>query len=801
MTRLALITGITGQDGSYLSELLLEKNYKVFGIVRRNSSVFNYERINHIKDRINLKYGDLTDGSSMVNFINEIISTNKDYEVLEIYNLGAQSHVQISFENPEYTSLVDGIGTLKLLEAIRALAKENQSKIRFYQASTSEMYGQVLETPQKETTPFNPQSPYACAKVYSHFIVKNYREGYNLFACSGILFNHETLAAFMPVIFKQDNVINIKPISEVVKYHTRFDGLLVNEKLNKYQEGCVETELYIWDNNDWTKVLFASGYPHDLNNNKNPKFIISKNAAYMVTGNHEIIMENDEEIEAQNIKLGDKVKLVEYPKIDNYENSNVKLYKYENETINKLECKYCNYIFARKYTHLKHTEKCKIKREFYKNHINEEEAEFLGLMVGDGNFSNNLRFTNKSMIVHEYVIDLWYKICKYNNKEPHHITNKKTSGFNTNETVFQTSLNGFNDFLRKYEIYNEDKTKRIPVIVLNSAYNIQQKFLEGYNKADGLKSNPCIYEFKNFKTNSATLAQGLIYLLENTTGQRFNINVESVFKFGKNRLYYSINILSDTRFSINKSVEKYELVKQLHEQKLSHHEISRQTKISRNFIRNVVNDNSQVYNMHHKEKINNEVKKIISLDTYDGWFYDLETESGKFHAGIGKGRIHNSPRRGDNFVTKKITNFVKEINNIKKNNTKNDDSPILKLGNLNSKRDWGHAQDYVYGMWLMLQQTKPDDYILAMGQTYSVREFVEKSFAKIDVTIKWIGENENEIGVDSLTNKILISVDKKYFRPCEVELLLGDPSKAQKILNWQPKYDNLDKLIISMLNE
>jgi len=345
MTKLALITGITGQDGSYLSELLLEKNYKVFGIVRRNSTVFNYQRIDHIKDRLNLKYGDLTDGSSLINIINEIISNNKDYEVLEIYNLGAQSHVQISFENPEYTSLVDGIGTLKLLEAIRALSEEHQKKIKFYQASTSEMYGSVLETPQKETTPFNPQSPYACAKVYSHFIVKNYREGYNLFACSGILFNHE------------------------------------------------------------------------------------------------------------------------------------------------------------------------------------------------------------------------------------------------------------------------------------------------------------------------------------------------------------------------------------------------------------------------------------------------------------------SSRRGDNFVTKKITNFVKEINNDKTQ------SHILKLGNLNSKRDWGHAKDYVYGMWLMLQQDKSDDYILAMGQTYSVREFVEKAFAKINITIKWIGENENEIGVDSLTNKILISVDKKYFRPCEVELLLGDPSKALKTLNWKPKYDNLDKLIDSMLND
>ena len=126
---------------------------------------------------------------------------------------------------------------------------------------------------------------------------------------------------------------------------------------------------------------------------------------------------------------------------------------------------------------------------------------------------------------------------------------------------------------------------------------------------------------------------------------------------------------------------------------------------------------------------------------------------------------------------------------------------VLNLGNLNSKRDWGHAKDYVYGMWLMLQQDKADDYILAMGQNYSIREFVEKAFAKINITIKWIGENENEIGVDSSTNNILIRVDKKYFRPCEVESLLGDSSKAQKILNWKPEYDNLDKLIHSMLYE
>ena len=349
MSKLAFITGITGQDGSYLAELLLEKNYKVYGIVRRNSCVFNYERIDHIKDKLNLKYGDLTDGSSLITFINEIISSNPDFQVLEIYNLGAQSHVQISFENPEYTSLVDGIGTLKLLEAIRSLSQENQKKTRFYQASTSEMYGAVLETPQKETTPFNPQSPYACAKVYSHFLVKNYREGYNLFACSGILFNHE------------------------------------------------------------------------------------------------------------------------------------------------------------------------------------------------------------------------------------------------------------------------------------------------------------------------------------------------------------------------------------------------------------------------------------------------------------------SKRRSDNFVTKKITNFVNSIKTLKNNNNQNQEIQVLKLGNLNSKRDWGHAKDYVEGMWLMLQQEKPDDYVLAMGETYSVKEFVEKAFAKIDIAIDWQGENENEMGLDSKTREVLVKVDKKYFRPCEVELLLGDSSKARNKLGWKPECDNLDKLIDSMI--
>ncbi len=348
MSKLALITGITGQDGSYLAELLLDKDYKVFGIVRRTSGVFNSDKINHIKDKIKLFYGDLSDSFSLLNIINQITKSNKDYQVLEIYNLAAQSHVKVSFENPEYTTLIDALGTLKILEIIKN-DEEYIKKVKFYQAGTSEMYGSVLQIPQTEETPFNPQSPYACAKVYSHFIVKNYRNAYNIFACNGILFNHE------------------------------------------------------------------------------------------------------------------------------------------------------------------------------------------------------------------------------------------------------------------------------------------------------------------------------------------------------------------------------------------------------------------------------------------------------------------SPRRGDNFVTKKIVNSVKKINEDLNSSIEN--NHILELGNLDAKRDWGHAKDYVYGMWLMLQQKKSDDYVLATNNTISVRKFVEKCFEKIDIKINWKGKEEEEIGINNKTGKILVKVNSKYFRPCEVKYLLGDAQKAIKKLDWTREYDTIDKLINSMFYE
>ena len=345
VNNIAFITGITGQDGSYLAELLIEKEYKVYGIVRRTSLLFSNTRLDHIRDKIILEYGDLSDGSSLTNYITKITRENKGFNVFEIYNLAAQSHVKVSFEIPEYTSIIDGIGTLKILEAIRTLPQDIQKKTKFYQAGTSEMFGDVLENPQKESTPFNPQSPYACAKVYSHYLVNNYREGYNIFACNGILFNHE------------------------------------------------------------------------------------------------------------------------------------------------------------------------------------------------------------------------------------------------------------------------------------------------------------------------------------------------------------------------------------------------------------------------------------------------------------------SPRRGENFVTMKIVNGVKKII---EQELENKSDYVLKLGNIDSKRDWGHSKDYVYGMWLMLQQDKPDNYVLATGETYTVREFIERCFTKVGKEIEWQGESINEVGKDKKTGKILVKIDEKYFRPCEVEFLLGDATKAETELGWTHEYD-LDALIDDMM--
>ena len=751
--KVAFLTGITGQDGSYLAELLLDKSYIVYGMIRRSSSI-NTNRIDHIFSNPNLKlvYGDLTDSTNITHILANIKTSHPEMTRLEIYNLGAQSHVQVSFELPEYTAQVDAIGTLRLLEAIRS--NQLESLTRFYQASTSELYGKSEGHAFNEQTEMYPRSPYGCSKLYAYWIVKNYREAYNMFTCSGILFNHETIAGNTPMIFKlgaESTEIDIKPISEIVRYHTIPNNILVDESIEIYQEGEVKTDLYVWDNSDWTKVKFASGYKHDIKNNpKDPKIIISKNTCYMATNTHNIIMEDGSEKEIQNIDINDNVKIVDLPK--NYDT----------------------------------------------NVIEDFEAEFIGMIIGDGYINpdaKTIRFINSDEKIREYNMDLFKKICKkYGNKYSSHYYPSK-SGFNTNKVVGYIDYNNATWFLDRKDAYNKDKTKRVPKQILNASKEVKLAFLKGYNKADGLKANKCVYEFKNFKTNSQVLACGLIYLLKNTTEQDYNINVERRvdIKGGEKiiRLYYSINILSNTKYSKSKSIEKMEIVEELLEQRIPKREIAKITGITRTFMKKIQNNKKLITGIDPKAIKNNSVKKIIEHYTYDGWFYDLETESGTFFCGVGQGLVHNSPRRGHNFVTRKITIGLGKI--------LRGETDKLKMGNIDALRDWGHSLDYIHGMWLILQHDKPVDYVLATGEMHTVREFIEKAFSLRGFDIKWKGSGVDEIGYDSVTGQELIFIDPKYFRPSEVERLLGDATKAKTDLGWEPKI-TFDKLVQEMVD-
>ena len=263
----ALITGISGQDGSYLAELLLSKGYKVHGLIRRNSNFDTIPNISHIRDQLTLHYGDLTDSVNLRNII-ETVEPN------EIYNLAAQSHVHISFEVPEYTSDTDGLGVLRILEAIK-----NNKSIKFYQASTSELFGKVQHTPQNELTPFYPRSPYGVSKLYGYWITVNYRESYNIFACNGILFNHESprrgqnfvtrkiTKGFQDIILGKQRVIKLGNIDSLrdwghakdfvegmwmmMQYHTPEDFVLATGKQHSVREFCELTANWHGINLEW----------------------------------------------------------------------------------------------------------------------------------------------------------------------------------------------------------------------------------------------------------------------------------------------------------------------------------------------------------------------------------------------------------------------------------------------------------------------------------------------------------------------------------------------------------------------
>lgn len=593
-------------------------------------------------------------------------------------------------------------------------------KVAFSGNSTSELFGKVQETPQTERTPFYPRSPYAAAKLYAYWITINYREAYNLFACNGILFNHETLTYGNPLIIRDpDGSVDILPIGDIARFKT---GIVFNLEDKKYQEGKPVTTLEVWDNNSWTKIKYVSGYPHT--EQKNPRIINARNAVYSGTGSHVAILENDQEKSFTELNCGDKIKNIQYPEIEPTEE------------------------------------------------ISLEEAEMLGMLAGDGWINRKeYRLTNKDMKIKQRFADLWKIIC------PEVSINyyRSESGF-TNKEIGYVSCRPPD--WKVYDLYTDERTifdhqtKRVPKCILNASKEAMKAFLIGYNTCDGLKANSCTYLLKNFKTNSQTLAAGLLYLVSKVTGQEYNITVEESHAHGKQQFYYSINLLSNRM----KSSEKAKIVKSMLN-KYSQRAISRITGISRSFIRQIENG-YQPTDIHRYKKTNNEIKKIIDIPNYEGWFFDLETESGTFHAGIGRGLVHNSPRRGENFVTRKITMSAARI--VEGQQEK------VSLGNLSAKRDWGYSPDYCESMWMILQHDKPDDYVIATGENHTVEEFCSLAFERMGIPLTFKGEGIDRKGYDS-NGIIRVDVNPKFFRPTEVQTLLGDSNKARRVLGWEPK--------------
>jgi len=674
----ALITGITGQDGSYLAEFLLDKGYEVNGIYRRGSTDGIFDRIEHLRKDIKLHCADLTDLGSLERVFKEVKPD-------EIYNLASQSHVGISFKQEAYTMEVNWLGVERLLNCM----KKYVPKAKFYQASTSELFGEVLETPQSENTPFNPVSPYAYAKLKAHEAVKREREK-GLYACSGILFNHESIPKNSPVILKKENGdIDILPIEDLFKSekHKYDTPQLLEENIGRM----------VWNGDSWTRILGGTCYK---NFKKLMKLIQTVSSCYEATYDHVAFTEENKEKETKNFKVGDKLYHTKYP----------------------------------------------LQTNFYGKDI--DLAYFIGWIVGDGYISNDGKIRLTGTVKSELLKIV--KIISTRYGWDYKLTNYGPGNYdNCKKDIWVVDIkndSSWGIWLRNKIYTNRSNEKRVPIFILNSNKEDQKSFFDGYYLADGRKNGNERYKYKGFTTKSATLCLGLLYLFKQFSNQIPKVKCE----YRNKSRYYYVQFRS---LSSNKNRGK------------------------------------------HLKKELNEIIKILDTSSEDGWFYDIQTESETFCTGPNITKIHNSPRRGLEFVTRKFSDGIARIKfGVPQRETGKD---YLELGNLNSMRDWGFSGDYVRAMWLMLQQDKPQDYVIATGETRTVRDFVELAadFAGIDIT--WKGKGLEEEGYNQNGKKI-IGVNKDFFRPNEVNLLLGDSSKARKELGWKPEveFNGLVKMMV-----
>jgi GDPmannose 4,6-dehydratase len=642
-TKSALITGITGQDGSYLAELLLEKGYDVHGMVRR-ASTEKFDRIEHIRERITLHQGDLLDQRSLVDALR---ASKPD----EIYNLAAMSYVAVSWIQPTLTAEFTGVGVTRILEAMRETCPE----ARFYQASSSEMFGKVLEIPQTEATPFYPRSPYGVAKAYGHFITVNYRESYDLHATSGILFNHECLRANTPVVVRENGVVAIKAVEDLVA---------LRRKGPSVQSFTPSGLLEIWDGEAWTAITaLTATRRRDRDPDHRLVSIQARGGVVETTSHHHMLDADREQVVARDVEAGDRLALCdEAPETP------------------------CWSVTT------------------------SEMAELLGYLAADGwvpATGSSLDFANNDPALRGRVSQLWSKAF-LGTTSPW----DAVSGFDPERTVSHLRLTGApaaRPWLRE-QLYTASGHKQVPPIVLNAGPDAHDAFLEGYYAGDGLKRG----NGDSVKTNSPVLAQGLVWLYA-LRGQPSSVYVEH--RAGK--VYYQLNLGSRVRVGAKGQ---------------------------------------------HLRKDPAEVRRVVPVEAErDEFVYDVETESGVFCAGVGRLVVHNSPRRGLEFVTRKITWHAAAIRHGKLDR--------IRLGNLDAERDWGYAKDYVIAMWLMLQQDRADDYVIATNRTNSVRDCIEIAF--------------DEAGLPDWER--YVEIDPAFVRPAEVDQLIGSYAKAERDLGWKPE--------------
>jgi GDPmannose 4,6-dehydratase len=641
--RAALITGITGQDGSYLAELLLDKGYEVHGMVRR-ASTEKFDRIEQLRDRVTLHQGDLLDQRSLVDALRAARPT-------EIYNLAAMSFVAVSWIQPTLTAEFTGVGVARMLEAMREVCPD----ARFYQASSSEMFGKVREVPQNEATAFYPRSPYGVAKVYGHFITVNYRESYDLHATSGILFNHESIAANTPLLTREDGSVAVK---------TPVDLVPLLREGRPSQSFRPESLLEVWDGEGWTAITAITATRRRRQDPDHLLVSIQARAGVVeVTAHHNMLDAERDKVAARDVEAGDELALCEeMPPAPGWTVATV------------------------------------------------EMAEFLGLMAADGyveRLGRSMRFTNNDPLLRARVASLWSRLFL---GASHEWTG--TSGWNKEDSVEHINLTGSSVAARwlREQLYTATDHKQVPVLVLNSSPEVQRAFIRGYYEGDGLKRG----NGASIKTNSAVLAQGLCWM--------YHINDQPASVYVEQRgskTYYQLNLTSAVRVGAKGQ---------------------------------------------HLRKNPTEVRCVTEANVPDEeWTFDIETESGVFCAGVGRLVISNSPRRGLEFVTRKITWHAAAI--------KHGRASELRLGNLDAERDWGYAQDYVEAMWLMLQPDTAEDYVIATGEANSVRDCCAIAF--------------DEAGLGDYERYVVI--DPAFVRPAEVDHLIGDPSKAARDLGWKPK--------------